>query len=77
MISTGDYQRLIWAEPQELREREVDYYAKFMEYITENKLEPLPEYFTGAHRHAYRYLQGSHWDNAAGYQAIIDNNIWR
>ena len=45
-IPSGEYQRLIWAEPNELREKEEDAWEDFMEYIKENNLEALPEFYT-------------------------------
>jgi len=35
-IKNGEFQRLIWGEPLELRERETTHWEKFMEYIKEN-----------------------------------------
>jgi len=30
---SGDYQRLVWGDPQELRERETDRWEEFIEYV--------------------------------------------
>lgn len=35
-IRSGDYQRLIWGEPMELREREEVKWQEFMDYIKDN-----------------------------------------
>ena len=45
-VPSGDYQRLIWAEPNELREREIQKWQEFMDFIKENNLEALPEFYT-------------------------------
>lgn len=54
---SGDYQRLIWGEPQELKEREIERWEGFMEYIEENKLDPLPDYYMNEEtKMGYRFL---------------------
>jgi hypothetical protein len=72
-IQTGDYQRLIWSEPMELREREEEAMEKFMEYIKENNLEPLPEFYTTYERHAFRFLQGCKWNPELAYNEIFQH----
>lgn len=49
-IPSGEYQRLIWSEPNELRTKEEDHWDSFTEYIEKNNLEKLPESFTGSDR---------------------------
>mgnify|MGYP001028487179 CR=1 FL=1 len=42
----NDYQRLVWGAPLEMREREIENWQKFEDYIKENELENIPEYYT-------------------------------
>ena len=61
-IKNGDYQRLIWCDPQELRDRELDNEEKFHEYIKTNELAPLPDFYLDHEKYAMRFLQGCGWD---------------
>jgi len=36
---------MIFAEPLELKQREVDYWQSFLDYIKENELEELPLWY--------------------------------
>ena len=70
-IPSGEYQRLIWAEPNELRTKEEDHWDGFEDYIKENNLDPLPEGFTGSDRLGFRFLQGCLWNNEAAYKEMF------
>lgn len=73
---SGDYQRLIWGDPQELRERETDRMEEFLEYVKEKGLEPVPEFYFGPDRMGYRFLQGNHWKYDKTAVAIQDHYKW-
>ena len=73
----GDFQRLIWGAPLELKEREIENWKKMEEYITENSLDPLPEHYTDNQRIGYRILQGTGWKPDIAYTAIMDHKNWR
>ena len=53
---SGDYQRMIWGDPQELRERETDRMEEFLEYIEKQGLEKIPEFYFQEDRMGYRFL---------------------
>ena len=76
-IPGGEYQRMIWAEPMELREKEEDHWDNFEDYIKQNKLEALPEFFTSETRMGFRLLQGAHWDYKKAYDDIQLHQKWR
>jgi hypothetical protein len=61
-IPSGDYQRMIWSEPLPLNDREKEYDDKFKDFVKENNLKPLPDFYTSSERIALRYLQGCYWD---------------
>jgi hypothetical protein len=42
---TGDYQRMIWGDPQELRDRETERMEEFLDYVKTNNLEPIPDFY--------------------------------
>ena len=48
-----------------------------MEYIKENNLEALPEFYTNEQRMGFRFLQGVGWDNKRGYEELFMHNKWR
>lgn len=73
-VKSGEYQRLIWSEPLELREREEDFWEQFMEFIQENSLQDLPTYYTSKERIGLRFLQGTGWKNQVAYDEIIAHN---
>lgn len=72
-IKNGDYQRLVWGDEIDLREREEDHWEKFEEYIAEKGLDPLPEYYTTSERIGFRFLQGCGWNYEAAYNGILEN----
>ena len=55
-IPGGEYQRLIWAEPQELREKEEDHWDNFQDYIKNNNLDAVPEFYSSNLRMGFRLL---------------------
>ena len=57
-IASGDYQRLIFSEPLELRSREEENWESFEDYIADNGLDPIPEYYKSHERIGLRFLQG-------------------
>ena len=59
---SGDYQRMIWGHPQELRERELKHWEAFEKHIKDNGLDPLPESYVAETRMGFRYLQGVGWN---------------
>lgn len=73
---TGDYQRLIWGDPQELRERETERMDEFLEYVEKNNHGPIPEFYFGADRMGYRMLQGNGWKYEKAALAIKDHYNW-
>lgn len=74
---SGDYQRMIWGDPQELRERETDRMEEFLEYIEKNGLEKINDFYFGDDRMAYRFLQGMGWKYDKAAYAITENWKWR
>ena len=73
----GDYQRLVWGAPLEMRERELENWKKLEDYISENNLDPLPEYYNDNQRIGFRILQGTGWKTDVAYTAIIEHWKWR
>ena len=59
---SGVFQRLIWGEPVQLKEIEKQRWQEFCKYLEDNKLGPLPPYYTTDERMGPRYtskfLQG-------------------
>ena len=47
---------MIFSEPLELREREEGKWEEFEEYMKENKLTKLPDYYTTKERISFRFL---------------------
>ena len=47
------------------------------EYIAENNLDPINEYYTNEQRIGYRILQGTGWKPDIAYSAIVDHWKWR
>ena len=76
-IKSGDYQRLIWSEPQDLRSREEDAWDSFQDYISDNSLAELPKYYSDYERIGLRFLQGCKWKNEAAYKEIFEHWEWR
>ena len=76
---SGDYQRMIWGQPLELREREQKHWQAFEQYIKDHSLEPLPEaYVTEETRMGFRFLQGVGWKYQEAYDAIWANHkFWQ
>ena len=72
----GDWARLIFGEPQELKEREEEHLEKFVDYVQENGLEPVPEWFMADTRVGLRYIQGCAWDYEKAYQEIFIQHNW-
>ena len=71
-ISTGEYQRLIFASPQELNEEEQAKYRLFLNILDGEGLR-LPEEYLTDEKHAYRFLQGLRFQHKAAYDAIIQH----
>ena len=72
-VRSGEYQRLIWGHPRELRDRETAHWEAFMKYIADNGLEPLPEIYVTEERLGFRYLQGVGWKYKEAHEGIIAN----
>jgi hypothetical protein len=68
---------LIWAEPLELTEREINYWQEFQNYIKENNLDPLPEEYVSSSRLAFRFLQGCGWKNDIAYTSVFAHQKWK
>lgn len=75
-IDSGEYQRMIFGEPQKLKDEEEKKMEDFNNYITANKLDPLPEFYRTSERYDLRFLQGSAWDHEQAYKDILANYKW-
>ena len=45
IIPNGEYQRLIFSEPIQLKPEEVEKWKQFLKLIEGSKLDPLPPYY--------------------------------
>ena len=60
-----------------MRQKEEDHWEDFVDYIKENDLEALPDFYTNELGMGFRFLQGVGWDNKRGYEEIFMHNKWR
>lgn len=74
IISTGDYQRLIFTN-MELREREETHLNDFRNFLKLKGLS-LPAGYDDENRVCLRFLQGCHWDYQKSYDGIIEHAEW-
>ena len=49
-LKDGNYQRLIFGEPQDLLQEELDKWEAFEDYVEEKKLPAVPSFFSSSER---------------------------